>query len=331
LSSVGKSSCRSSARLSEGDRFGNDVAVFENEVVVAAPFHDPAGEGSSGAVFDFVFDGSDWAGREDIVGWRAADGDRATAVDLDADTLVFGTPGANDFAGAVYAFSNASNRWTEVFRHLATKPGTRFGGAVALSGDRIVIGAASDGERGEAAGAAYIAERRGTRWEMRQEVLCPQDLRPTDIFGVDVAIDGDTIIVGAPKKDLVPEHGPAWVQAGAVYVFSFDGRDWIETKLVASDAGAGDEFGSRVAICGDRIAVLAPLDDDAGLDGGSVYLFRRESGTWREERKLLPPDSQWGNAPSSLAMDERTLVIGCASGRHEGSKCGVAYWYDFDG
>ena len=45
-----------------------------------------------------------------------------------------------------------------------------------------------------------------------------------------------------------------------------------ETKLTASDAAAGDNFGFSVAIGGDTAVVGALHDDDAGFGSGSAYV-----------------------------------------------------------
>ena len=53
-------------------------------------------------------------------------------------------------------------------------------------------------------------------------------------------------------------------------------------KLTASDAAPGDEFGISVAISGDTAIVRAYLDDDAGENSGSAYLFSWSAwSTWR--------------------------------------------------
>ena len=74
---------------------------------------------------------------------------------------------------------------------------------------------------------------------------------PGDRFGNSVAIDGDTVVVGAP---LVDENGNA---SGAVYVYHFDGTNWIEQpRLVSSDNMQADLFGNRVAVA-DGVLLLA--------------------------------------------------------------------------
>ncbi len=84
-------------------------------------------------------------------------------------------------------------------------------------------------------------------------------------------------MVGANWND---DAGPD-SSSGSAYIFerNSDGaggisaNKWGEVdKLTASDAAAGDIFGSSVSISGDTIVVGAFLDDGP-MDSGSAYIF----------------------------------------------------------
>ena len=77
--------------------------------------------------------------------------------------------------------------------------------------------------------------------------------------------------------------------AGAVYVYARSGTSWSQqAKLTASDAAAGDRFGTSVAISGTTIVVGAALNDDAGFHSGSAYVFTWDGSSWVEQAKGLP-------------------------------------------
>ena len=104
--------------------------------------------------------------------------------------------------------------------------------------------------------------------------LTASDASSSDYFGVSVAIDGTTIVVGAHYENS---------RRGAVYVFrtSDVGATYVEVAtLTAADATAYDDFGVSVAIDGDTVVVGAYWDDDAGSKSGSAYVFEEESGWW---------------------------------------------------
>ena len=58
-------------------------------------------------------------------------------------------------------------------------------------------------------------------------------------------------------------------------------------KLVAIDAGAGDEFGDDVAFDKDIAVIGAMRDDDGGANSGSAYIFERDplTGVWSQHTK----------------------------------------------
>src|SRR5262249_1767891 len=96
--------------------------------------------------------------------------------------------------------------------------------------------------------------------------------------GFSVAIDGDTLVAGAPIAPLVAGAPilppPAKVDQGAAYVFTRSGTTWTQQqKLTASDGEAGNFFGFSVAIDGAPLVAGAPGDDDAKVDQGAAFVF----------------------------------------------------------
>jgi len=144
-----------------------------------------------------------------------------------------------------------------------------FGTSCAISGDTVVIGARSaDSDTGANSGAAYVFVRSGSSW-LQQAKLTAGDGASGDQFGNSVAISGDTLVVGAYLDD------DAGMDSGSAYVFVRSGSSWLQqAKLTAGDGAATDIFGSSVAISGDTAVVGAYLDDDAGMDSGSAYIYQ---------------------------------------------------------
>ena len=169
--------------------------------------------------------------------------------------------------------------------------------------------------------------------------LLASDSQAADILGVSVSISGSEVVVGAPGDD----HAGG-TNAGAVYIYRNTGGFWTQVqKLVASDAAAGDDFGTDVAIFRDRIIVGAP-GDDVGIatDRGSAYVFIKTGSTWAQEAKLSPPDGATGDAfgrSVSLRSPSTTLVaVGAPlddntgpSGTTGGTDAGSVYVYSFTG
>ena len=123
-----------------------------------------------------------------------------------------------------------------------------------------------------------------------------------------MGIDGDTIVVGAPRDDDNDADG-----SGSVYVFIKDtGGVWNQTKLTASDAAIADGFGWSVGIDGDTIVVGVPYDDDNDADGsGSVYVFTKDTGGVWNQTKLTASDAAIADGfGTSVGIDGDTIVVG---------------------
>ena len=102
-----------------------------------------------------------------------------------------------------------------------------------------------------------------------------------DHFGSAVAIDGDTMVVGADRDDDKSAN------SGSAYVFVRSGSTWTQQqKLTASDGYLDDNFGNSVAISGDTIVVGAERQGYNEL--GAAYVFVRSGTTWTQQQKLAP-------------------------------------------
>jgi len=143
-------------------------------------------------------------------------------VAVDGDTAVVGAyrddaPASGLDSGAAYIFLFDGTEWIEQTKLTASdaEQFDRFGYAVAIRGDTIVVGANQDAAAATAlnSGAAYIFLFDGTDW-IEQTKLAPADLQDDDRFGVSVALSADTAAVGAYQADA-PD-----VDSGAVYVFT---------------------------------------------------------------------------------------------------------------
>jgi hypothetical protein len=167
-----------------------------------------------------------------------------------------------------------------------------YGYDVAVDGDRIVIGSPIKYEGIMYGGAVYVYEPDGSGGWVETK-LTASDGANAGQFGMSVAVDGDTVVVGSPFE--MDSEGPAETHGsqGAAYVYEPDGSGgWVETKLTASDGADLDEFGSSVAVSGDRIVVGAGGDDEYS---GAVYVFERDAqGGWLETKLTASDGAPFG-------------------------------------
>jgi len=115
-----------------------------------------------------------------------------------------------------------------------------------------------------------------------QTKILASDAAGNDQFGISVAISGNYAIVGARYSD------DGSIDSGSAYIFNVSTGTELH-KLVASDAAAGDSFGSSVAISGNYAIVGANGDDDGGSASGSAYIFNVSTGT--QLHKLVASDA----------------------------------------
>ncbi|MDH5546044.1 MAG: cadherin-like beta sandwich domain-containing protein [Gammaproteobacteria bacterium] len=208
---------------------------------------------------------------------------------------------------------------------------------VAISGNYMVVGnRAAYGDQG----IAYVYYRDPTtnNWS-QQATLLGNNTEAGDHFGAAVAIDGDTIAIGAPKERggiggiNAPDNNsnPASYAAGAVYVFQRSGTTWIhQAKLKEPDGNINikfNEFGSSVAVSGNVVTVGVPLEessstvitdmnvsaapiDKLAAESGAVYAFLRTGTTWAYEAHIKVSSGvggdRWGH---DIAMDGNTLAV----------------------
>lgn len=200
------------------------------------------------------------------------------------------------------AYAKASN----------TGAGDHFGAAIAVSGDTMVVGSpledsSATGVNGSQSnnsstdsGAVYVYRRNSTTGLWSQEAyLKASNTGSDDRFGCSVAIDGNTLVVGAMNEDS-NATGVNGTQAnnsasnsGAVYVFTRSGSTWTQhSYLKASNTGAGDLFGSSVSIQQNTILVGAPNEDsnatgvngnganNSSADSGAGYVYFFSASAW---------------------------------------------------
>lgn len=152
--------------------------------------------------------------------------------------------------------------------------------------------------------------------------LVGSDSAEGDWFGRRVAIDGETLVVGAPQND---PNGA--VNAGAAYVFVRTGEGWEEqAKLVDADGETGDVFGSDVAISGDTIAVSSPGYDGVENNSGGAFIFVRDGASWSHQATLVGDDAWLNTAfagPVSISGD--TIVVGDPGDDNLGTQAGAVY------
>ncbi len=238
------------------------------------------------------------------------------------------------------------------FKASNTGSGDDFGHAVAIDGDTLVVSAHLEdsnatGVNGNQAnnsatneGAAYVFVRNGTVWTQQAYLKASNADVPIlgdfgDSFAEAVAIDGDTIVVGAPWEDSNAtgvngdQANNSVADAGAAYVFVRSGTTWSQQAYLKASDNAGtidfDDFGTSVGISGDTIVVGAPYEDSsatgvngdatnnspAGQNSGAATVFVRSGTTWSQQAYLKPSNTDAADTfGRSVSISSDTIVVG---------------------
>ncbi|MEZ4799743.1 MAG: FG-GAP repeat protein [Flavobacteriales bacterium] len=324
---------------SADDWFGYSVSISGDYAIVGANQEDYNATGSqflskAGAAYILRNNSGTWTVVQKIVASdRAADDEFGYSVAISGDYAIVGAPKKNivvgfdleTTAGAAYIFKNTAGIWSQVQKIVASdrESGDRFGSTVAISGDYTIVGAPfedSDDAGGNPVsnkGSAYIFKKGASNWIEEQKIFTGGFLN--DYFGWSVGISGDYVICGVPKEDLYTTSGDLLSEAGAAIVFQRNSAgNWTQMQIIiAADRGAGDEFGSSVAISGDY-AIVGALYEDNNVTGGanlsnagSAYIFQRNALTWTQMDKIVASDRAAGDLFGvSVSISGDYVIVG---------------------
>jgi hypothetical protein len=245
----------------------------------------------------------------------------------------------------VYVFRKLIPNWAQ---EAFIKPSSlglneQFGFAVALDGDTLAVGTPFEdsnatGIGGDQAnnaatesGAVFVFKRNGGAWSQEAYVKA-SNTDGQDLFGTDVGVSGDLLVVAAPGEDSGAtgvdgnQSDNGALGSGAAYILQRTGSTWShEHYLKASNTDGSDGFGSCVAIRRGVVAVGSLYEDSAstGVNGsetddtamgaGATYVFREGGNTWAQDGYVKASNTDATDEfGCSIALTEDTLAIGAA-------------------
>ncbi|MFC2041905.1 FG-GAP repeat protein, partial [Chloroflexota bacterium] len=193
------------------DLFGSSVAISGDTAVVGADGNDDNGDddngADSGSAYVFVRSGSTWTQQAKLTASDGSEEDSfGRSVAISGDTAVVGAYRDDDNgsdSGSAYVFVRIiGSTWTQQAKLTASDGAAddRFGLSVGISGDTTVVGAYGDDDNGSESGSAYVFVRSGGTWTPHAK-LTASDGAASDWFGLYVAINEDTAVVGAYRDD----------------------------------------------------------------------------------------------------------------------------------
>jgi hypothetical protein len=306
--------------------FGTSTAIDGDRVLIGSPNADGLAR-ASGAAYSWTRSGSDWTLEQKLF---SPDGDTdqrfGMAVDLEGDRAVIGSnwdDPAGAYSGSAHVFALSGGSWSQEGEVVASDghEGDEFGRAVALSGDRIAIGAPGADAGAENAGAVYVFVKVGGAW-LEEARLTSVHAHFNAMLGSSVALEGDRLVAGAPQCGNCVT--PGWAS-----VFHRDVSGWHEEQLLIPPDGHDlDRYGNSVAIQGETILVGAPYHDYPVESAGAFYVWRPCDGIWQAEALGTSNDAfDFDEFAFSVALDADTIAVGVWRDDDYGSFSGSAYTF----
>ncbi len=325
-----------------GLAFAQSVATDGERVLVGAPWEAPQA-GQLGSAHLFEWDGSTWREALVFTADQPEDFDGfGHAVGLSQDLAVVAAPRSDRVAldgGIVHTFrifaaqgapTSAVHAGTFAAPDVGLSDGfgwsLAMGRTVASGAPLLAIGAVRDDDGNVNAGACHVAVWQGNAWQRDGKLVAPS-ATPNAFLGTSVALDGDTIVAGAPGAN---EGGPG---AGAAWVFERIAGNWTAVaRLLDPSPAPGDAFGISVGVAGEVLLVGASHADSLGLDSGAAHLFRQSGGTSTHVRELTP----WVGAAGdyfglALAVEGEFTAVGAFGDDRAGNLAGSVHLYDTPG
>ncbi|MBC7774799.1 MAG: HYR domain-containing protein [Phycisphaerae bacterium] len=319
----------------QGDEYGHSVAIRGDWAIVGMNEKNQANMnmGSAYLLRRSANEPSDWYEVEKLQAPGILLGDAfGVSVAISEGLAVVGAPNANG-KGAAFIFRQSpddENEW--VFAKTITAvdgaQGDAFGQSLALHAETLLVGAPSDNEVAENAGAVYIFGKNtggNENWGQIKKQTAANG-SANDQLGTSVAIDGQNAIAGATGDD---QKG---TNVGAAYIFNQNtgGADnWGQAaKLTANSGASGDNFGTSVGISGAYAIIGASMDDDKGQNAGTAFIFQKTANGWQQSSKLVDYNGNEGDEYGhSVSIAGDYAVVGARKNDRKATKAGAAFVY----
>ncbi|WP_309381220.1 InlB B-repeat-containing protein [Cerasicoccus frondis] len=288
--------------------YGSSVGISGDTVVIGA--HGKYDE--TGAAYIYTRNNGVWTEQAKLIASDAAVEDNfGSSVSISGDTIVIGSKYDDDAgisSGSAYVFTRIDGEWLEQTKLIASDAAAndRFGFRVSISGDTAVVGTYDSG-------SAYVFTRTDGVWSEQAKITASD--APVRLFGDDLSISGDSIIIGADAK---------------AYIYTRTDGLWTEQALITNtEAGSAQDFGKTVSINGDIAIIGADQSSESGSYSGSAYVYIRKEGVWTEKTKLTASDADEGDSfGCSVNVSGDTVAIGATGDDKGGTSSGSAYIYD---
>lgn len=307
-----------------GDNFGSSVLLRDGRLLVGAPREDFVAQ-LSGRIY--VFDALSGAGVASLApvggGVSGPVGHSlGESMEISGDLLIAGTRGDTELVpggGSAHLYDASDGSLIGKLFPDDSAFADNFGFSVGVSGQRSVVGRPFDDVNGPDSGSALLFD---TQTGNQLQLFAPTDASADDLVGTTVAIEGDTVLVGAPFLDL---PGGSFNE-GAVYVYDASSGA-LRTRLISPQPSANGRFGDGLATSPAYLLIGESLGTSSrGVASGLIHVYDRVS--LQRLFQLETSDGALGDAlGESIAIDGQRVLAGARGADFLGELSGAAYLF----
>jgi hypothetical protein len=227
------------------------------------------------------------------------EGDRfGSSHSISSDKILIGVP--NDQkngsrTGSAKIYQKLNGVWLQQHELIASDGDDNdlFGAAVELMTDQAIVSAIGDDTNGMDAGSVYFFKEGTGNWQENQKLFA-SDGFTGDGFGTELCIVADTLFVSAKINNSAV--------TSTVYVFRFDGSNWIEQQKL-NTGQKGDNFGLSMVATIDKVFISAPGEN-------KVYIYIQNNGSWVFQQVITIPSGDFGlEFGTGLAVNSGHLIL----------------------
>jgi len=268
------------------DQFAYTVRTDGDFIFIGSPRYTPEGLTTTGAVYEYVRAGSNWVFARKITnGAQSPSKNFGAIIEKSSDSLFIGANYSSDITELAF---NGQEWITSAKIPVRASINYSLGQSFAVRDDIAVVGAHGQWDETQpfGNGGALVYRKAAGQWILRKSIpAATQDTNMgiiSDLTGTDVAISGDTVLIGAPR---FYEPVPVREERGRLRVFVPQNSDYTELPYLSNGVGLGyARFGEHVDIDGERLVItMRGYFSDNSRSLGSAYLFTKKGSVWLPE------------------------------------------------
>lgn len=297
------------------DQFGFSVSLFQNYLVVGAPYQTVNGNVQQGAAYVYFYNGSSWNEMQKLLATDGTSGDRfGYAVSIYNEFILVGAPSVIGLTtGSTYFFSLVGNAWTQLQKLSSSQTLiSGFGSAISIFENYAIIGA----PYGSLTQAAYLFSYSGGLWTQIQSFSPSSQYLGAPDFGFSVAIFNTTLAIGAPYYGT--SSSPS---QGLVFLYELSQSSWSQVQMIQGNTG--NALGYSLSLNDQFLLIGAPGASNAE---GSIFIYNNNGNSWNVQQRIKSPN----NTPlfgQAVTVYKQEIVIGSP---YDNSNQGGAYRYDIN-